>query len=194
MYSVVLLAALTSGGNSPAFHNTPYLPVVQTPAPSTFYGFSWCPYTNKAMAGNGFGACYGCCGGGGCIGGVGILTGTIGQPITPMPPPSPMPLPQKDPRPEKEVNRAPASVRVVVELPADARLFVDGKATSTTSAVRTFQTPDLVAGETYTYVLRAEVEVDGKPVTQTQRILLRVGEEPRIRFDDPRSSATVRGR
>jgi uncharacterized protein (TIGR03000 family) len=97
--------------------------------------------------------------------------------------------------PEKKQNEtkvAPGAALVVVALPADARLFVAGQPTQSTSDLRTFQTPELVAGETYAYVLRAEVIVEGKPTTQMKRILVRRGEEVHARFEDPRTVATAR--
>ena len=49
---------------------------------------------------------------------------------------------------------APATV--VVTLPASAKLTVDGSATSSTSAVRTFVSPTLLPNRDYTYTLTAD--------------------------------------
>jgi uncharacterized protein (TIGR03000 family) len=216
MYSLVLVATLTAGGESPALfphYPTPFLPVYVSPAPSSFYGFHTYTYGGTAMAGTGFGSCYGCCGGGGCLGGLGIITGTLGHPLpqgglNPCPIASPgvpvlpavtptgpekLPLPPEEKK-EKGAIATPGAARVVVALPADAHLFVNGQPTKSTSDLRTFQTPELEAGETYSYLLRAEVLVDGRSQTQTKRILLRRGEEVRASFDDPRTVVTARER
>lgn len=94
--------------------------------------------------------------------------------------------------PMKEQGAAQNSrATLVVNLPADARLFIDNEPTRTTSAARTFRTPDLLSGEVYGYELRAEVEVAGRTFTVTRRIRLKAGEEVRTTFDDPRPSATA---
>jgi uncharacterized protein (TIGR03000 family) len=103
--------------------------------------------------------------------------------------------PQERDKPERggasvEPNRA----RVVVNLPADARLYIDDAPTRATSEVRTFRTPELRDGETYYYVLRAEIDIDGRPVALTKRVVLRPGEEVHATFEDPRTIAVTRQR
>lgn len=73
---------------------------------------------------------------------------------------------------EASVNQA----QVVVSLPADAKLFIDETPTTTTSAVRSFVTPELEAGKVYNYTLRAEIVRDGKPLSVTKEIAVRAGE------------------
>jgi uncharacterized protein (TIGR03000 family) len=51
---------------------------------------------------------------------------------------------------------------IVVTLPGDAKLTVDGNPTSSTGRVRRLQTPPLLPGREYRYTLRAEVPRGGK--------------------------------
>ena len=66
---------------------------------------------------------------------------------------------------------------VVVELPADATLTIDGEATTSTSATRVFQTPELEPGRTFHYTFKAQVERDGKVQSVTRRVEVRAGEQ-----------------
>ena len=71
-------------------------------------------------------------------------------------------------------NAAPA--RMTIEMPADAKLFVDGNLTKGSGASRQFHTPELANGSTYFYELKAELIVDGKPVVEEKRVLVRSGD------------------
>lgn len=79
---------------------------------------------------------------------------------------------------EHELTRAkPQSgpARLTVELPADATLYVDGVLTKGEGNTRNFHTPDLPAGQTFYYELKAEVTVDGKTLTDSKRVLIKAG-------------------
>jgi len=92
----------------------------------------------------------------------------------------PAPAPKDLPPAEKKVN---ATATVVVNLPADARLTVDGYVTRSTTAERTFVSPALATGSNYTYTLQAEVVRDGRTVVETQRVTVRAGETTRAAFN-----------
>lgn len=81
---------------------------------------------------------------------------------------------------------------VVVDLPAEARLTIDGQATTSTSAQRTFQTPDLEDGRTFHYTLRAEVVREGRVQTVTERIAVRAGETTRVTLNVPAQGVASR--
>jgi uncharacterized protein (TIGR03000 family) len=85
---------------------------------------------------------------------------------------------------------APATI--IVSLPADAKLLIDGAATTSTSALRTLESPALQAGMDHHYTLTAELVQDGKPVTATKRITVRAGEETRVALDLPVASVAQR--
>ena len=81
---------------------------------------------------------------------------------------------------------------VVVSLPADATLTIDGEATTSTSTTRVFQTPQLEPGQTFHYTFQAQVERDGKVQTVTRRVEVRAGEQTQVSL--PLPTATVAAR
>jgi uncharacterized protein (TIGR03000 family) len=106
--------------------------------------------------------------------------------MTPMVPAKPKDMPKEMkgepvPPPKKTSLNAPATM--IVSLPADARLFVDGAPTTSTSDRRSLVTPALEFGSTYVYTVRAEVVRDGRTVEQTQQVTVRGGEVSPVRFD-----------
>jgi len=130
--------------------------------------------------------CHGCsgsvCSGYGCSGYSGYgcsgygCGGTIVVPGTMTPP--------KVVTPPKEEVSAPATI--VVTLPADAKLTVDGAPTTSTSGQRTLITPALSVGMTYVYTLQAEV--NGK--VQSQQVQVRGGQISQAQFSFPASVAS----
>ena len=90
-------------------------------------------------------------------------------------PPEVTPLPKTKP-PEQ------ARAKVRIEIPVDAKLYVDGMLMKTTSAVRLFQTPALAPNQTYYYELKAEVVRGNQVFTDTQQILVRPGENVSASF------------
>jgi uncharacterized protein (TIGR03000 family) len=87
-------------------------------------------------------------------------------------------------------QQAEAAARMIITLPADATLTVDGRATRSTSDVRTFVTPPLERGKTFHYDLRAEITRDGKPVTTNKRIEVRAGEDTRVTLNFPEGTSS----
>jgi uncharacterized protein (TIGR03000 family) len=73
---------------------------------------------------------------------------------------------------------------VVVKLPADARLYADGRPLNQTAAERTFVTPPLPVGQDYTYTFRAEYVRDGETISQTRRATVRPGHSATVEFTD----------
>ncbi len=82
--------------------------------------------------------------------------------------------------------------RVVVDLPADAKLYVGGRLSKSTLEQRHMETPELTPGKTYTYELRVELVRDGKPITETKKIAVRAGEVVRANFKDVGATVTAR--
>jgi uncharacterized protein (TIGR03000 family) len=107
-------------------------------------------------------------------------------PVAPAPAPAPA---AGDATKKAAVN---AAARVLVSLPADAKLYVDGQLTKTADkAQRTFLTPELEDGIEYRYVMKAEVVRDGQPQTETQTIVVRAGVEARAEFGTLADSRTA---
>jgi uncharacterized protein (TIGR03000 family) len=86
----------------------------------------------------------------------------------------------------------PAPATLVVRLPADARLTIDGYPPRSTSGTRWFVTPPLEPGRTFHYELRAEVERGGKRLTQTRQVAVRAGQESNVTIDFPGPSVAGR--
>jgi uncharacterized protein (TIGR03000 family) len=95
--------------------------------------------------------------------------------------------PAKDvtpPAPKPQTGSTGAAAKVTVELPVDAKLFIDDQLMKATSAKRVFRTPVLDPGQAYFYMVRAEVDRDGKKLTQTKRVIMRPGEDVKAVFTD----------
>ena len=188
MYSVVLAAMLTTGSTAPAWGG------------SGWYNYGGCYGCRGSCHGCYGSSCYGCCGGcygcygcygccGGCYGCCGGCYGCWGmvvvQPVVYAP--AHLPAAPKKPEPipaPKKATGAPAPAQVIVQLPEQAELYVDGQRSRLTAATRTVVTPELEPGENYYYTLRAEVVRDGTAIKKDQRVLLRAGEVSRVYFRD----------
>ena len=103
-----------------------------------------------------------------------------------------MTKPDKPEKPDKD--EVSARAKLVVEVPADAKLYIDDQPMKTTAEKREFRTPLLKKGETYYYEVRAEVVRDGKPISETKKVLIRAGEEATANFKDMGNSLAVKSR
>jgi uncharacterized protein (TIGR03000 family) len=101
------------------------------------------------------------------------------------PAPAPLPAPKKT-----EEVAIPATI--VVTLPADAKLTIDGNSTTSTSARRIFTSPALEQGQEYVYTLRAEIIREGQMVAETQNITVRAGAEIPVQFNFSSSGVATR--
>lgn len=79
-----------------------------------------------------------------------------------------------EPAAPKADDKKPASIEI--ELPAEAKLIVDGQVVPGTGASRAFTTPALLADRTYYYEMSAELPIDGAMVRQELRVVVRGGE------------------
>jgi uncharacterized protein (TIGR03000 family) len=188
MYSVVLLAALAAGENTPEF--------------GFCHGF--CGGSGYTW-GNCYGGCYGVCYGGyacygyggcwgspysgygpgwacgGCCGGYSSPSygspasmGGMAEPLksggTPVPPGK-----------EEEQVSASRRAKLIVKMPDDAKLYVDDKPVRM-SGTGSFRTPELKKGQDYFYEVRAEVVRDGKAISETRRVIVKAGTVIRADF------------
>jgi uncharacterized protein (TIGR03000 family) len=103
--------------------------------------------------------------------------------------PAPAPAPRKQER-EEEIS-TPAAARITVKLPADARLWVDQVECPLTSAERAFNTPALQPGQSYFYTLKVQVQRNGTPVTDSQRVVMRAGQHVTVDFAGAESFTTA---
>ncbi|MFL5338759.1 MAG: TIGR03000 domain-containing protein [Gemmataceae bacterium] len=211
MYSIVLMAALSTGSGAPEFghhgcghhgyncggwvsstctgcyggsyYGAPYGPGCLGGWYGAYCGGGcWGGYGGGCYGGgidyNGFGCqgCYGCYGGFGCGG------------YSPYGPaqmvPETIPAPKVEDKDKKggTGSVAPDRAKVIVQLPADAKLYVDDQPIKATPDNQVFNTPQLERGQTYFYEVRAEAVRDGKTVVESKRILVRAGQEVTVAF------------
>jgi uncharacterized protein (TIGR03000 family) len=214
MYSMVLMAALTTGSAAPDCHRC------YSVCACACYGVCWGGWgchgcyggwgCHGCYGGYSWSSCYGCYGSWachgcygpygcwgygcysawgchGCYGGVYVAPSAPA--VTPPAGGSPeLPPPRKTPPKSKESTRA----NLIVQLPADAKLFVDGQLTRTTSKTRYFVTPPLQPGQIYFYDLRAEVVRDGQTVSLSRRVIVRPGESVTTSFAEMQGAAAAR--
>jgi uncharacterized protein (TIGR03000 family) len=236
MYSMVLMMALTTGGDTPALgHRGGGCCGCYGGGGGRHHGGGGCcgcyggGYAyGGCYGGGGWGGCYGggwgggyggCYGGGGyisggCYGGMGMGygsgiisggcygggtmmygggmimpgagvqpgtgTGTGGEKL------------KTNPRSKETEVLAPTPATIVVELPADAKLSIDGEATTSTGSSRVFTSPELQPGREYHYTLKAEVVRDGKPVVVEQTVAVKAGQPTPVTLTLPASSVAQR--
>lgn len=74
---------------------------------------------------------------------------------------------------------------LIVHLPADARLYLNGNLTRSQGTQRTFLTPELEPGSTFEYAIRIELPHEGKLLTQTRTVNFRAGGQAVVVFEGP---------
>ena len=100
-------------------------------------------------------------------------------------PPAPGTTPPATPGTSTSLNRADGLL--AVQVPEDARVYVNDQPTTSTGSRRQYVSRDLEPGFSYTYEVRAEVVRDGKTLEQVRRVDLRAGEVVNVAFDFPTS-------
>jgi uncharacterized protein (TIGR03000 family) len=96
------------------------------------------------------------------------------------------PIARATPAPEPVAlqPKTPQSAEIVVYLPAEAKVFIEDRPTTSTGPERHFETDPLQPGRTYTYTLRVEMPDDSESDDpQTKRITVRAGETVEVRFN-----------
>ncbi len=88
----------------------------------------------------------------------------------------------KDRNKNGQVMLASTNAKVVVELPANAKLYVNDVLVQAAAGVQTFHTPALEPGKAYFYLVRIEMMRDGQPLSETRRIIVRAGQVARADF------------
>jgi len=86
--------------------------------------------------------------------------------------------------PKADAGSAPATI--VVNLPADAKLLIDGNATTSTTDRRVFVSPTLEAGQEYYYTIKAEF----KGEIREERVSVTAGQEVNVKVEFPAAVAS----
>lgn len=83
---------------------------------------------------------------------------------------------------DSTLNRANTEATLTVNVPANAKIFVNGTATRSDGAVRRYVSRGLTPGFEYTYEIKAELDRDGQAVTETKVVKVRGGESKDVAF------------
>jgi len=81
--------------------------------------------------------------------------------------------------------------RILVSLPADAKLLIDDKGTTSVGASRVFVSPPLTPQGDYQYTLKAEFVRDGKTVSLSKNVPVAAGKDTQVSFDETPAVATA---
>jgi len=127
--------------------------------------------------------CYGCQGGFGCQGCYG------GAVLQPVPRVEAVPAPAK-----KDAVNGPMPGTIVVSLPAEATLSIDGYVSTQTSSVRQLTTPPIQPGQEFTYTLVAETTQNGQRVSKTETVTVRAGQRAPVTFNFTAATPVVADR
>jgi len=97
-----------------------------------------------------------------------------------------LPLP---PEPAAVAEPQTGAMALAVDVPEDARVFVNGFLTNSTGVHRRYVSRDLASGLQYTYRVRVLVHRDGKVLSDTQIVRVAAGDTANLAFDfDTQSS------
>jgi uncharacterized protein (TIGR03000 family) len=198
MYSVLLVAAISTGtADAPAFHKRSLGCTGAMYLHSGYYASCiGCLGWDAWAAGHGcMGACHGCQGGAcfgcyGCMGCYGVYTAPAQPAGNPMMAPAATPPTDKPAAPPAgsgtpDAGSTPKAAKLIIEKPADARLFVDDLPVRSDAATQVFATPALDPSQAYYYTVRVETIRDGKPQSETRRVIVRAGETVHETFREP---------
>ncbi len=103
---------------------------------------------------------------------------TPADPSTPAPAP-----PASGDAPAKETSLRSVDGMLAVEVPTDAKIFVNGQETSSTGDIRQYISRNLQPGYNYSYEVRAEIIRDGKKVDEVKTVDLKAGEVAKVAFN-----------
>src|SRR5690606_38346397 len=78
---------------------------------------------------------------------------------------------------------------LVVDVPADATVFVNGKQTTSTGSHRQFVSHGLNSGQTYSYDVRVEYTVDGETKVESKQVSLTAGDTQKLAFGNAPTEA-----
>lgn len=180
MYSLALMAALTAGSATPDWHHCGGHCGRHGGAGGYYGGFSdgcgcWGGYSNWGYCnmphpGGGVPFAFGMTMGGTAAPGTGSGDEELGKPKT-------------NPKSNKQ-TMVPARAKLLIDVPANAKLFIDDTFVKAPAGVQTFDTPALEPGKDYYYVVRIEILHDDQPLAETRRIIVRAGQVARAGFND----------
>lgn len=193
MYSLVLMMALSNGAEAPTTFLDGCFGYTWNGCNGSCYGCYGCYgcHSRPRFFGwwHGCNGCNGCCGYVTCYGCNGAVAPQQGKGKNADEMPEDVDEPKEKAK-EKKSSLEFAPATIVVTLPADAKLMIDGAVTASTSATRTFNSPPLKTGQEFYYNLKAVVVRDGETISASSRITVRGGKETRVVLELPQAVAT----
>lgn len=182
MFSAILMAAMATSTTAPDFFCKPRCAPVCAPVvcckPVVVYSCNGCYGSCNGCYGSCYGSCYGC-------------YGSVVVPATPIykgkaqGAPQAAPVAPAAPKNADDMKKKPAAqaapARVIVEMQANAKLFVDGVATEATGARRVFSTPALAQGSSFFYDIKV---VNADNTVRTTKLVVRAGEDAVANFEN----------
>ena len=123
--------------------------------------------------------------GGSSGGSWGSSGGSSGGTWVPVKPTKPTPKSDGVPKAQgkgKSVYLNSTNAVLTVQVPADAKVFVNGKLTKTPGTVRQYISRNLIAGQHYSYEIRAEWTENGKATSGTKKVNLTAGQTADVTF------------
>lgn len=92
---------------------------------------------------------------------------------------------------DENASASAGKARLVVRVPADARLWVDRVECPLPGTVRAFDTPDLNPQQSYSYTLRVAVRRGGQTVEDSRRVEFVAGQQVEIDFNNVGAVSTA---
>ncbi|MCS6850462.1 MAG: TIGR03000 domain-containing protein [Gemmataceae bacterium] len=197
MYSVVLMAALTSATEAPGFcwrscgwgcygYGCHAWYGCHSWCGCYGWGHGWCGsygWGHGWCGHYGWHGCYACHGSYGCYGCYGCCGhSVVPAPVAPVTPPATPPAkPEPIPPPKKE-GEGNAAARLIIDIPQGAKLYIDDQLMNGTATRRLFNTPVLERGQMYYYMVRVELERDGRTIRDEKPVIVRAGQVARADF------------
>jgi uncharacterized protein (TIGR03000 family) len=90
--------------------------------------------------------------------------------------------PPVTPPPADSAALADTRAHITAHVPAEARVWFDGMATTSTGQTRKFQSPPLSPGDQYSYEIKASWNENGRVVTQTRTVEVISGAHVDVKF------------
>lgn len=85
----------------------------------------------------------------------------------------------------KTLNMVPPAntATIVVNVSANAKVYIDDHLMKSTATERTFVSPELELGQSYYYMVRVVAEVDGNSVEEVKKVRVQAGERSLLAFE-----------
>jgi uncharacterized protein (TIGR03000 family) len=88
------------------------------------------------------------------------------------------------PNADEQLAEKSVETKLTLNVPAEAKVYLSGRATSTTGEVREFATTKLAAGNSWAdYVVVVTYEKDGQLLSQERNVTLKAGDAREVTFD-----------